>query len=124
MGTPFARGLLIGSAGGLVVGIGAGLLLAMVATQAGRSFLESMSSSERPADVKDRRAIEREAFRMAYPGNWKVDVEDEDYDPDHLFSIDSPGSCFAMFLVYDAEATDPATMLNAQVDQYSTRLIK
>ena len=42
---------------------------------------------EGPPDVGNAARIEREGFTLDYPGNWEIDTLDEDYDPDHEFSI-------------------------------------
>jgi hypothetical protein len=43
-----------------------------------------------PPDLDNTRRIEREGFSLNYPGNWEVDVADEDYDPDYSFAIAPP----------------------------------
>ena len=39
-------------------------------------------------DLDSTVTIEREAFRLDYPGNWSVDTTDPDYDPDANFTIE------------------------------------
>jgi hypothetical protein len=95
-----------------------GFLLGIWSTEAGSDFLEDALSDEQPANVSQSRQLVRDAFRVDYPGNWQIDSADEDYDPDHLFSIDSPGSSFAMFLVLDVPS-EPATNVEEQVRQFS-----
>jgi hypothetical protein len=77
-----------------------GVLVALLVACA--SVFEGLVQTEQDADVRAPKRIVRERFRLEYPGNWTVDEEDEDYDPDHLFSIDSPGSCHVTFIVFDA----------------------
>ena len=108
-------GVLLGCAGGVMIGIGT--------TNTGEEFLEGLVSAERKADVTDKTSIARPAFTLQHAGNWKVDVEDEDYDPDHMFSIDSPGNCFSMFIVFDT-VTDPEDTVQAQIDTYVPKLLK
>ena len=84
--------------------------------------MEDMFSDEAPADVSRPRQMVRESFRLHYPGNWRIDSADGDYDPDHLFSIDSPGSSFAMFILFDF-SSEPKENLDEQVQQFS-KLIK
>lgn len=108
-------GVLLGCAGGLLIGIGS--------TDMGDDLLEGLVSTERKADVRDVKSIERPAFTVKHPGNWKVDTEDEDYDPDHMFSIDSPGNCFTMFIVFDT-VTDPGETVQSQIDTYVPKLMK
>lgn len=68
--------------------------------------------------------IQRDGFSLSYPADWKIDTEDEDYDPDALFSIDSPdGENMIMFIIFTA-AVDPDDLLEAQVDAFSGELVK
>jgi hypothetical protein len=76
-----------------------GVLLALLVACAGA--LEGLVQTEQEADVRAPKRIVRERFRVEYPGNWTVDQEDEDCDPGHLFSIDSPGSCHVTFIGFD-----------------------
>lgn len=108
-------GMFLGCAGGLLIGVGS--------TGAGDDLIESLVSTERRADVKDKKSIVRPAFTLQHPGNWKVDTEDEDYDPNHMFSIDSPGNCFTMFIVFDT-VTDPDDTVQSQIDTYVPKLMK
>lgn len=108
---------------GLVVGCGGGFLLGLLATKGGRSFVESLASNEQKADVGASKTIQRDAFRVEYPGNWKLDVEDEDYDADRLFSIDSPGSCHVNFIFFDV-ATTAADSTESQVSAFTEKIVK
>jgi hypothetical protein len=85
--------------------------------------LEGLVQMEQEADVRAPKRIVRERFRLEYPGNWTVDEEDEDYDPDHLFSIDSPGSCSVTFIVFEA-LIDAKTSLATQVEGIVPRIMK
>ncbi|MGH7289502.1 MAG: hypothetical protein ACREI8_15940 [Myxococcota bacterium] len=100
LGVPF--GLVVGCAGG---------------------FVESLVETEEHADVLAAKSIVRERFRLEYPGNWTIDEADDDYDPDHLFSIDSPGSCHVTVIVFDA-ATSAKTSVEAQVNAFVPKLVK
>lgn len=89
----------------LIVGIiGVGLVSLLARTV----MLESppIDSGERVADVTNPKRIERESFRVSYPGNWKIDTEDEDYDLDEAFAIESPGASSLLLFIFDF-ATDP-----------------
>lgn len=58
--------------------------------------------------------INREKFSLEYPASWTIDTQDEDYDPDAMFSIDSPDDgSLIMFFYIDAEI-DPDMMLDEQ----------
>lgn len=68
--------------------------------------------------------IKRDGFSLNYPADWKIDTEDEDYDPDALFSIDSPdGENMIMFILF-TEPVDAENLLQAQVDAFSGELVK
>jgi hypothetical protein len=102
---PVALGLFFG----LVVGCAGGL--------------ESLLQTEQKADVRATKPIVRERFHLEYPGNWTIDEEDEDYDPDHLFSIDSPGSCHVTVIVFDA-AISAEHCVETQVEVFVPKLVK
>lgn len=99
--------------GMFAAGSAVGFVLGVASVDAGRSFLEDLVTSEQRADVAAPRRHERPAFELWYPGNWHVDDKDEDYDPDHLFSIESPGSAVVTVSVNDV-ALDPTTLVAAQ----------
>lgn len=69
------------------------------------------------------RNIERDSFSLKYPADWKIDTEDEDYDPDNLFSIDSPGDNMIMFMIFNV-AMDKDELLKVQTEAFSSSLIK
>lgn len=96
------------AAGGTV-----GFLLGVASVDAGRSFLEDLVTTEQPAELAAPRRHERPAFDLSYPSNWRLDDKDEDYDPDHLLSIESPGSAVVTVSVSEV-ALDPETMVAAQ----------
>ena len=108
---------------GLVVGCGGGFVLGMLATKGGASAIAGMFATEQKADVGTTKSVSRDKFRFDYPGNWSIDTADEDYDPDSLFSVDSPGNCYVQFIVYDS-AVDADEMVENQVEAFVPKLIK
>jgi hypothetical protein len=106
----------------LLIGLGAGFLLGLGATQAGSAVLEAFMTSEAPADVAHAKSYARPGFSFKYPGNWKVDVEDKDHDPDHFLTVESPGSCMIMLIVFDT-ALAPEDMVQKQVDAFVPKLL-
>lgn len=122
MGRALAGGI-VGLLAGLLFGCAGGFFLGIWSTKAGKAALEDFVSSEEMADTATTNTISRAAFELDFPGNWKIDTADEDYDPDHLFSIDSPGSCFVQFLFFDT-ATDPKDNIDAQRQTFVPKLIK
>jgi hypothetical protein len=101
--------LLVGGVTGFFLGIGS--------TKIGKQFLEDMVEDEQQADVSNPSKVQREKFEIQYPSNWKVDTEDEDYDADTMFSIDSPGSTFVMFVIMPG-LVDPDEMVQIQIEQF------
>ena len=102
----------------LIVGVITGFFLGIASTEAGASFLEDIAEQESQAQTDNPTRLTRDRFELLYPANWKIDVADEDYDPDQMFSIDSPGATYVMFVLGDLE-TDPAESLQAQIDSFS-----
>ncbi|MCX7005929.1 MAG: hypothetical protein NTY53_01515 [Kiritimatiellaeota bacterium] len=109
-------------AGGLVLALGVGLVVGFIggvlATKTGRAIFTSLLESERPAQVARPRVLAREQFQLQYPANWKLNREDKDFDPDHAFNIESPGSAFIMFHIGQA-ALDPEETLRDQIAAFS-----
>ena len=95
--------LVTAAAVSLVVGVVAGFFAGVASTKAGKTFLNNLLEEEQRADVSRPKTLARERFRLQYPSNWKIDVDDEDYDPDAMFSIESPGSAFVMFVIGSVE---------------------
>lgn len=68
--------------------------------------------------------IHRDSFSLKYPSDWKIDTEDEDYDPDNLFSIDSPDDeNMVMFIIFNVPV-DKDELLQSQLEAFSSQLIK
>ena len=81
------------------------------------------ASPERPADVNRPREIRREGFGLQYPGNWAIQAARAEYDPDHLFVIESPGSAFALFALVD-EARDPRAVVRRQAEHFQRTMVQ
>jgi hypothetical protein len=101
----------------LAVGGIAGFFLGIVSTKAGKAFIRDMVEDERNAEVSQPAKLVRDRFELQYPSNWEIDTEDEDHDPDHMFSIDSPGSAFVMIVIGDV-ASDPEDNLQTHLRQF------
>ena len=101
----------------LTVGVVAGFFLGVASTKAGRAFLDDLFEEEQKADISRPTTLIRDRFQLQYPTNWRIDVDDEDYDPDQMFSIDSPGSAFVMFVIGTVE-TEPEDNLQMQIRQF------
>lgn len=108
---------------GLFVGCAGGFVLGIASTKGGSAFLSEMVTSEAAANVRAPKSMKRGAFELEYPGNWKIDEADEDYDPDHLFSIESPGSCHVSVVVFDS-VTEAQVSVDAQVKALVPKIVK
>lgn len=70
------------------------------------------------------KTITRDSFSLKYPEKWKIDVEDPDYDPDGLFSIDAPDDQnMIMFFVFNT-VVDAEEMLTEQIKALSESVLK
>jgi hypothetical protein len=101
----------------LVVGGIAGFFLGLASTKAGKAIVQGIFNEEKKAEVSQPKKLAREKFEIQYPSNWKIDTEGKDYDPDHMFSIESPGSAFVMFVIGPGE-TVPEDTLKEQIRQF------
>ena len=77
---------------------------------------EDLTENEKKAEIAHPQKLVREKFQLLFPSNWKVDVKDKDYDPDQMFSIDSPGNAFVMFVMGNVE-TKPEETLKDQISR-------
>jgi len=102
----------------LMIGGATGFFLGIASTKAGARFLADLVEQEAPAKTVNPTRLVRDRFELLYPANWKIDVGDEDYDPDQMFSIESPGAAFVMFILGNME-TDPAESLQDQINSFS-----
>lgn len=109
--------LVLAVLGSLLLGGIAGFFVGVASTEAGKAFLEEILQEEQMAEVAHPGKIVRERFQLRYPSNWKVDVNDDGYDPDRMFSIDSPGSSYVMFQMGTLEMK-PEDALQGQIAQF------
>ena len=75
-----------------------------------------------PGD-EETRSLKRARFELRFPTDWAIDTEDPDFDPDHLFSIDSPENAFVMFFMGSVK-TDPSDNVREQVKAFSRNMDK
>jgi hypothetical protein len=109
---------LLGCGVGGVAGFGAGV----ASVKAAREWFASAFEDEQAAEVAAPKTLERPGFELRYPQNWHVDTASANYDPDHMFSIDSPGQSFVMFVVATG-ALDPQTAIDAHVSQQTAKVM-
>ena len=91
-----------------------GFFAGVLSVESARGFIADLFESEEQAQVAAPKRIQRQHFSLEYPGNWAIDVKDSDYDPDHHFSIDSPGDSTIMFLIAVGDL-DPGDALEQHV---------
>lgn len=99
LGLGLAVGVALGLVGGMVVGTLVGFRLGSESAppRAGQGV------DEEAADVAKPQTIEREGFRLEFPGNWRVATEEDDYDPDAFFTLESPGGSYVTVEIIDEE---------------------
>jgi hypothetical protein len=68
--------------------------------------------------------IERDSFSLQYPNTWTIDKGDEDYDPDALFSLDSPEDGETILFMIFNMVIDADEMLTEQAKTMTKNLIK
>jgi hypothetical protein len=103
------------------LGCGVGFAAGVLSVRGARDFVVGLSRTEAPAEVSKPVTIDRPAFQLQYPGNWRVDTKDEDYDPDRMFSVDSPGQSFAMFFISEAPVE---ASIQGQVSAQTAKVMK
>src|SRR4051812_47886150 len=91
--------LVLAVVGSLLVGGFFGFFLGIAVTKLGRTFIHNILHGEERADVSHPTKLDRETFQLQYPSNWTIDVTDENHDPDHRFTLHSPGTAFVMFFL-------------------------
>lgn len=90
----------------LILGGTIGFTLGVASTKAGGRFLKSLIQDEEKANITAPITLKRAHFSLDHPRNWRIDKNDSDYDPDYMFSIDSPGNSYVMFIMGHAK-TNP-----------------
>lgn len=106
---------------GFVLGNVSGFFAGVLSVKSAQDFLQDAFSGEEAADVDNQKAITRDAFALSYPGNWKIAIDDEDYDADSNFSIENIGSSFVHVFVFDDEI-DPKETLQDEITEFSKLL--
>jgi len=87
-----------------------------VGGQLGKAIVRAARQDE-PAEVTEPtepQRVERAGFSLQFPGNWQIDTQGANYDPDHMFIIQASRSAFVGFEIYDRQV-DPRWLLAARV---------
>ncbi len=106
-----------------VVGCGCGFFAGVLSVKEARDFASGVFQDESAADVSSGVVVDRPAFVFTRPGNWSIDSKDKDYDPDHMFTVASPGQSFVMFFVADGDLS-PETSVDLQVKAQTSKVMK
>lgn len=87
------------------LGLVAGFALGIYSTDLGKEMLAVATSKEEFADVAQPKSIARDHFQLKYPGNWKLAENDEHFDIEQYFSIDTPGYAYVAFDIRQVDAS-------------------
>lgn len=69
---------------------------------------DTVTSAEQKAPiVQDGNKIDRPAYSLTYPDNWKIDSSDADFNYDSFFSIDGDNESFISVFILN-NSLDPA----------------
>jgi hypothetical protein len=107
----------------LVVVAVAFLIMGIATTQAGRELFTDILQNEQVPQVSHPKTVVRDKFKLEYPSNWNIDVKDEEYDPDRMFMIKSPGSTFVMFALIVGKTT-PEECLRIQMRPFEKKMAR
>ena len=111
---------------GLVCALGGcviGFVLGGLATKVGWKILTGSLESAAPADVTRPALITRPAFSLSHPGNWTIDTQDEDYDPDAYFDINAPAQGKIIFRVGPPAIGSPESV-DGTISAMTERLVQ
>ena len=76
-----------------------------------------------PPDVSNPAVLNRPGFWLHYPGNWSIDRQDEDYDPDHCFLIEPDFQDAAVIFYVDDDPADPAERTALFMETYQDAVV-
>lgn len=99
------------------------LIMTSCGDEASQQSTTTSSSTEQSApDVQEGNKIERPAYSLTYPSDWKIDSSDEDFSYDSYFTIDGVGESFISFFIL-SNAIDPAAAVEEQVKTFSNGVV-
>ena len=129
---------ILGAVAGLLAGGVLGFLASLAASKKAQEFpaeavrqddraheneSQTRANDAKKADLLEPRMLKRPAFELKYPENWSVDTKDEDYDPDHFFSVEGSEGGSVMFFFFNV-SSDPAKKVESQVTLLRARMMK
>jgi len=109
----------------LSLGFSVGFIVGVFSTKGGQEFAQEFAQDfatevtaiERPADLDNPKRIMQQRILLKHPGNWRVDVDEEEYDPETYFTIYSPGQSYISFEIWH-EKIDAEELLRDYVNYY------
>jgi hypothetical protein len=108
-------GLAVGAVVGMIVGTLLGSGVAVLVMKADGP--QEQAANQQGADVEHPETLARAGYALEFPGNWRVASEEDDFDPDAYFSIDSPGGSYLTIEIVD-EPLDVAEEVRLCVADY------
>jgi hypothetical protein len=109
---------------GLAVGLTGGFALGVASTDVGRSAFANLVAVDMPADLEHTKSINRRRFTLQYPGNWSIETEAENYDPDHIFTLRSSGGGHRIVFIVKDAPTDPQTSVDIQRKALEAKILR
>ncbi|MEM6469491.1 MAG: hypothetical protein AAF802_07955 [Planctomycetota bacterium] len=103
---------------GLMIGFCAGVYT----TELGQQIITGAFAEEELADTSVCQEIETDRFSLSYPANWILAEEEENFDINGYFSIDSPGFSYVLFEIWNVDAS--AQDLTAETLEYYEQIVK
>lgn len=101
----------------LIVGGTLGFFIGVATSEFGQMAWDEASMVEKEADVGNPTSLARAPYSLQYPGNWSIDIERSDYDPDRFFYIDTPGGSYVEITIEDY-GTEPSESLDEKISWY------
>ena len=92
---------------GVIGIIGVSLLLLLAFWLGPHSVQQIVSGTfevSQPADIRHTTEMTNRYFSMQYPGNWRIDTADPNYDPDKYFDIHAPAQGMVVVRVFAPHA--------------------
>lgn len=68
--------------------------------------------------------IEGKKYSLVHPSSWSIDKTDPDFDPETLFTLQSPDSSSMIMFIFLDMFIDNDEMLDAQVKEFRSQVIK
>ena len=101
-----------------------GFCAGVQSVEMGKEFLEALMQEEEAADVDSPLAYDREGFRLEYPGNWKIDEDADEHDPDLNVTISSVAGTTTVTLMVDETPLDLTEHVEILVVEYEEILTR